>query len=143
MIQSQTCLDLVHQLTSIAHTYAVKSAYFEVIRIKKGLRIIPTHRARELKNVVDRSEMSCKCAGRGMDLTPFSLVALLQTLACNIGGQTHTHTRITCHTEHSITCTLFYKPEKVLSLCQNKKITPKLVRINRILISKFALTDIF
>ena len=82
----------MHQLTSIAHTYAVKSAYFEVIWIKKGLRIIPTHRARELKNVVDRSEMSCKCGGRGVDLTPFSLVALLQTLACNIGGHTHTHT---------------------------------------------------
>ena len=29
---------------------------------------------------------------------------------------THTHTRITCRTEHSTTCTLFYKPGKVLSL---------------------------
>ena len=30
--------------------------------------------------------------GVGVGLTPFSLVALLQTLACNVGGQTHTHT---------------------------------------------------
>ena len=42
----------------------VESPYFEVIRIKKGLRIIRIHRARELKkNVDDRSEISYKCAG--------------------------------------------------------------------------------
>ena len=53
--------------------------------------------------------------------TPFSLVALLQTLACYVGGPTHT--RITRSAEHNTACTLFYKPGKVLSLCQNKKIT--------------------
>ena len=52
----------------------------------------------------------------GLGLTPFSLVALLQTLACNIGGHTRTHIRITCRTVHSTTCTLFYKTGKVLSL---------------------------
>ena len=78
-----------------------------------------------------------------MGLTPFSLVALFQTLACNVSGHTHTHTKIACFAEHSTTCTLFYKPGKVLSLCQNKKIIPKLLQVNRILISKFILTDIF
>ena len=70
----------------------------------------------------DRSEMSHKCAGGlGVNLTPFSLVALLHTLDCNVGGKTHTHTRFTCRAEHSTICTLFYKPGKVLSLCQKKK----------------------
>ena len=32
------------------------------------------------------------CRGDRVALTPFSLVVLLQTLACNVGGQTHTHT---------------------------------------------------
>ena len=120
-------LCLFSLIPCIKNETTVESAYFEVIRIKKGLQIIRIQRARELKkNVHDRSEISYKCA-RGVDLNPFSLVALLQTLDCNVGGQTHTytHTRITCCAEHSTTCNLFYKPGKVLSLYQNKKITPK------------------
>ena len=69
----------------------------------------------------DRSECRTSLQGGGGGPNPFSLVALLQTLACNVGGQTHTPTRITCLAENSTTCTLFYKPGKVLSLCQNKK----------------------
>ena len=82
--------------------------------------------------------MSYKCAGGGVGLTPFFLVALLQTHACNVGGHTHTHThtRIACRAEHSTTCTLFYKPGKVLSVSKS-------LRIKRILISKFGLTDFF
>ena len=86
------------------------------------------------------------CRGVGVGLTPFSLVALLQTLACNVGGHTHTHTpellAVRSIVLHCI-CTSFYKPGKVLSLCQNKKIVPKLLRTNQILISKFILTNIF
>ena len=99
----------------------VESAHFKVIQIKKGLRIIRIHRERELKNVDGRSGMSYKCAGGGMGLTSFSLVALLQTLACNVGG--HTHSRLTCHAEHSSTCTLFYKPGKsvfTVTECPNR-----------------------
>ena len=75
------------------------------------------------------TDQKCRTSVQGRGgwgaLTLFYFVALLQTLACNIGGQTHTHTRITCRAEYSTICTLFYRPGKVLSLCQNKKITSK------------------
>ena len=40
------------------------------------------------------TDQECRASlqGGGVDLTPFSLVALLQTLACNLGGHVHTHT---------------------------------------------------
>ena len=87
----------------------------------------------ELSVWMTESEMSYKCTGGvGVGLTLFSLVALLQTHACNVGGQTHIQTRITCRAEHGATCTLFYRPEKLLSLCQNKKkITRKSLQTNR------------
>ena len=69
----------------------------------------------------DRSGMSYKCAGGvGVGLTPFSLVALLKTLACNVGGHTHTHTLESLVARSTALHALFfYKPGKVLSLCQN------------------------
>ena len=73
----------------------VESAYFEVIWIKKKVRIIRIHRERELKkcgwqirNVVQ------VCTGVGVGLTSFSPVALLQTLA---DTHTHTHTHTPDH----------------------------------------------
>ena len=76
----------------------------------------------------------------------FSSHTLLQALACNVDGQnihTHAHTKIACHAEYSTTLFNTYKLGKVLSLCQNLKIAPKLLQINYILISKFELTYIF
>ena len=89
--------------------------------------------------------MLYKCAWGG-GLTPFFLVALLQTLACNIGGQTETHT----HTPESLAARsialhvlCFTSLKKCFHCVRIKKITPESLRINRILISKFELTDIF
>ena len=44
--------------------YTDESAYFEVIRIKRGLQIIRIRRERDFsKNVDGRSRMLCQCAG--------------------------------------------------------------------------------
>ena len=82
------------------------------------------------------------CTGVGVGLTRLSLEALLQTLACNVGGHTHTHTHtpeLLAARSIALHALCFTSLEKCF---QNKKFTPKLLRINRILIPKFGLTDI-
>ena len=84
-------LKTLHQLT-------VESAYFEVIQIKKDvelseIRVIRIHREREFKKMwMTDQECLASVQGVGVGLSPFSLVALLQTLACNVGGHTYIHT---------------------------------------------------
>ena len=56
---------------------------------KKGLRIIRIPRERVKKNVDDRS-CHTSVQGMGVGLTPFSLAASLQPLACNVELEGHT-----------------------------------------------------
>ena len=79
--------------------HRLQSSYFEVIRIKKGLRIIRIHRERELKKMwmTDQKCTSVQGGGGGgggvgVGLILFYFVVLLQTLACNVGGHTPTPT---------------------------------------------------
>ena len=74
-------------------------------------------------------------------LAPFSLVALLQTLECNVGGDTHIPESLAAWSI-ALHVLCFTSLEKCFH-CDNKKITPKLLRITRILVSKFELTNIF
>ena len=79
------------------------------------------------------------CTGVGMGLTPLCLVALLQTLACNVGGHTPESLAVRSIALH-VLC--FTSLEKCFH-CVRIKIMPKSLRINWILISKFGPTDIF
>ena len=43
------------------------------------------------------TDQKCRAGGWGVGLTPIFLVALLQTLACNVGGKhTHKHFGLNC-----------------------------------------------
>ena len=101
----------------LAHYSTVESAYFEVIRIKKGLRIIQnsnyqnTQRKRGKKMWM--TDQKCRYAG-GWGQIQHLVVALLQTPACNIGGQTHTHTGIAVQ---SIALHVFCFKTKSLEKC--------------------------
>ena len=82
------------------------------------------------------------CRRMGVGLTPFSLVALLQTLACNVGGHTYIHT----HTPESLatwSIALIVLCFTSLEKCFHCDRMPKSLWINRILTSKFQQTNIF
>ena len=104
----------------ISKPFGLKKKDFELSEIQ----IIRIHEERELKKCGIQIRNVQVGRGLGVGLTPFSLVALLQTLACNVGGQTHTHTHTpqSLAVEHSTTCTLFYKPGKVFHCVKIKKL---------------------
>ena len=84
----------------------------------------------------DRSGMSNKCAGGWGGPNPFPSCNLkLQTLACNVGGHTYTHTPESLGARSIALHVLFFFTVS--------EFMPKSLRINRILISKFELTDFF
>ena len=58
-----------------------------------------------------------------MGLTPFSLVALLQTLVCNVGAHayTYTHTRLTCARSIALHVLYFTSLEKCFHCDRIKK----------------------